>query len=266
MSRIDDHEDDYRQSSSGTAAAGMGLGIVAIVLAVVGLVGLGVIALLFLLLVPAVQKVRSAAARMSAQNNLKQIALALHNYHDTHGRFPPPSTTLPDGRPGVSWRVLILPFIEQEALHRMYRLDEPWDSPNNAQASSVVIKTFCHPGDQPSNMTRLRIFVGGGAAFDRNKKTILGLARNADEQGFADGTANTLLVVEAGDLVPWAKPDELDYGPGRPLPKLGHPMFDGDFQAAFADGSVRNISRSTPEATIRALITANGNEGLPADF
>src|SRR5207249_937606 len=97
------------------------------------------------------------------------------------------------------------------------------------------------------------------------KKTKLFGARGPDELDFPDGTSNTLLVVEARDAVPWARPDELEYNPKGPLPQLGHPSRGGDFNAAMADGSVRSVSGSLPEATLRALITANGGEVIP-DF
>jgi hypothetical protein len=263
MSRTD-YEDD-RPAPQAAASAGLGVGIVLLIVGAVALVGICVIGALIALLLPAVDRVRGAAARMQGANNLKQIALALHNYHDSHGCFPPPYTTLPNGQPGVSWRVLILPYIEQYNLYRMYKLDEPWDGPNNAALSAIIVKTYCHPSDPPSNMTRLRIFVGGGAMFDKDKKTILGIPRKPEEMGVTDGTANTFMVVEAGDLVPWAKPEEMEYDPRRPLPKLGQPSYGGDFQAAFADGSVRMLNRKTPEQTIRALITANGGD-IPGDF
>src|SRR5262249_35717405 len=221
MPRSDYEDDRPRSSRSAEAAAGAGIGIAVIIIAVGAGVGLGVIVVLIGLLLPAVPKVRSAPARMQGANNLKQVALALHTYHDSYGRFPPPHTTTPDGKPGVSWRVLILPFIEQDNLYKMFRLDEPWDSPNNAQWSNTVVMTYCHPADGPTQFTRLRIFVGGGAPFEHGKKTVLMGARGPDELDFRDGTSNTFMVVEAADLVPWAKPDELPYDPKGPLPKLG---------------------------------------------
>lgn len=267
MARDDDYEDDDRprRPKSGSGAAS-GLSIAFIIIAVVGVVGLCVVGGLIALLLPAVQKVRQAADRMKSSNNLKQIALALHSYHDTYQQFPPPYTTTKDGQPGVSWRVLILPFLEQDALYRQFRVDEPWDSPNNLPLSNVTIPTYIHPNDAPNNLTRYRIFVGGGAPFEPGKKTKLFGANGPNEIDFADGTANTLMVVEAADLVPWAKPDELTYDPRGPLPRLGAPAFGGDFQAALGDGSVRTFRRDTPEATLRSLITSRGGEPLPPDF
>src|SRR5262245_23505539 len=64
-------------------------------------------------------------------NNLKQIGLALHAFHDVHQHLPPAFVTGPDNRPWHSWRVLLLPFIDQAALYTRYKFDEPWDGPGN---------------------------------------------------------------------------------------------------------------------------------------
>jgi hypothetical protein len=229
-----------------------------------GLCGVGILAAV--LLAAPQTTATPAAQRLNTGINLSHIGLALHNYYAAHGRLPPPWTTTSDGKPGLSWRVLILPHIEQDNLYKQFRLDEPWDSPNNRSPSAAVVKTYCHPDDPLSSLTRFRVFVGGGAAFEPGKKTLLRLARNPDELDFADGMSKTILVVEAADAVPWAKPEELDYNAAAPLPKLGHPAHGGDFHALLADGRVRTIERTTAETTVRALITCRGGEPLPDDF
>src|SRR5262249_54155708 len=85
------------------------------------------------LLMPAVQKVRMAAGNAQGQNNLKQIALAMHNYNDAYnGKLPAHAIYSKDGKkPLLSWRVAILPFIEQDNLYQQFHLDEPWDSEHN---------------------------------------------------------------------------------------------------------------------------------------
>src|SRR5207249_2796575 len=74
---------------------------------------------------------RIAGRRTVSQNNLKQIGLAMHNYHDTYRHFPPQALTDKNGKPLLSWRVAVLPFIEQDNLYRQFKLDEPWDSEHN---------------------------------------------------------------------------------------------------------------------------------------
>jgi prepilin-type N-terminal cleavage/methylation domain-containing protein/prepilin-type processing-associated H-X9-DG protein len=115
------------------------------------LVVIAIIAILIGLLLPAVQKVREAAARMQCQNNLKQLGLALHNHHDSRGAFPAARQQLPDGSGGVfvhSWTPHVLPFIEQENLYRQYRFNMDWDAAGNAgvgKAIRVTVKTFLCP-------------------------------------------------------------------------------------------------------------------------
>ncbi len=100
--------------------------------------------------------------------------------------------------------------------------------------------------------TFYQVFVGKGAAFEGRK----GLRFNDD---FPDGTSNTFLIVEAGQAVPWTKPEDLSYGPDLPLPKLGG-LFKGTFRAALADGSVQSFQQDISEASVRARVTRNGGD------
>jgi prepilin-type processing-associated H-X9-DG protein len=209
------------------------------------------------LLVPAVQKVRAAAVRTQDQNNLKQLVLALINHADSHrGNMTPAAICDKDGKPLLSWRVAILPYIEQDALYRQFKLDEPWDSDHNKKLISQMPGIYMTPAAPPRvGETHYRVFVGGGAAFDLTKPTRW-------PASFRDGTSNTLLIVQTADSVPWTKPDDLPYDEKKPLPKLGG-FYAGGYNAAFADGSVRFLSVTVPEATLRALITRAGGEITP---
>lgn len=205
------------------------------------------------LLVPAVQKVRVAAARAQDQNNLKQIALAMHNYHDSYRGLPGAAICDKNGRPLLSWRVAILPFIEQQELYRRFKLDEPWDSEHNRKLIPLMPKLYEVPNvKSPPGETHYRVPYGNGALFDLCKKV-----RFID---VTDGTMNTLMVVTTAESVPWTKPDEVPYEPKGKLPRLARFFGDAGSSAAFADGSVRFLSPTVPEATLRALITRAGNE------
>ena len=211
------------------------------------------------LLLPAVQKVREASARLQDANNLKQIAAAMHDYNSANGTFPPAAICDPAGKPLLSWRVTILPYIEGGALYNQFKLDEPWDGPHNSKLIPLMPKVYAHPGDPPANgQTHYRVFVGNGAAFD----WCTGAHFPVD---FPDGTTNTILVAEAATAVPWTKPDELDYDPNGPLPALDN-QFSGGSQAALVDGEVRMISSSTSQQTLRAAITRNGGDGPGPDW
>jgi hypothetical protein len=192
----------------------------------------------------------SADQRRASSNNLKQIALALHNYHDVHLHFPPAAICDKDGKPLLSWRVAILPFIEQNALYKQFKLDEPWDSDHNKKLAAVNVKTFTLPGIKAEpGLTFYRALVGNGAAWD--------LTKGIRIVEFADGTSNTILVVEAKDGVPWTKPDELTYDPNK-LPEVGY--FKDGFTAVFADGATRWIKKSIDAKVLHALITRAGGE------
>ena len=161
-----------------------------------------------------------------------------------------------DGTPLHSWRVLLLPYIEQDELYKQFKLGEPWDSPHNIRLLERMPRQYAPPWreyEYPPHHTVCHVFVGKGTPFERD-----GL-RSAD---FPDGASNTFLVVEAGDPVPWTKPDELVYDPNKPLPRLGGHFRQGT-NAALADGSVvpLHIGNGLSERTLRYAI--DPNDGMP---
>jgi hypothetical protein len=213
------------------------------------------------LLLPAVQKVRAAAGRMSSVNNLKQIGIAVHSYHDAYGRFPADIVDK-NGKPLLSWRVEILPFIEQNNLYNQFKLDEPWDSPNNKKWSQVLIKTFMAPTAPPPEkaewgMTSYRGIAGPGASFETGKKLKI-----AD---FTDGLSNTVLVIETNEWVPWAKPGDFPFDPKKPLPRIVPAGNQPVFNALMGDGSVRAIDAKVAEKTLKAMFTRSGGERVDPD-
>jgi RNA polymerase sigma factor (sigma-70 family) len=216
--------------------------------------------LLFLaMVVPAVQKTRIASRRIQSQNNLKQIGLAMHNYHDTFGRFPPQALTDKDGKPLLSWRVAILPFIEQDNLYRGFKLDEPWDSEHNKKLLGRMPQIYAPVNAKTKEKyeTFYQAFAGKGTVFEPGEKI-----RFMD---IVDGTSNTIMIVEAGDAVPWTKPEDLPFDPDKRLPKLGG-EFPDIINAAFCDGSVHEVTKKIDDKTLRALITRNGGEPVNSPF
>jgi hypothetical protein len=207
---------------------------------------------------PAIHNAREAARRSQSVNNLKQIALAMHNYHSANNEFPSDVCDA-EGKPLLSWRVRILPYLENQALYNEFHMDEPWDSEHNKPLSETVVAVFTAPSSKPvpAGHTFYQGFVGNGAFFEACEGTSLAK--------ITDGTSNTILCVEAGEAVPWTKPGDLPYDPEKPLPKLGGPGYAGGFNAALADGSVRFIKNSIAENVLRALITKNGGEVVSAD-
>jgi prepilin-type processing-associated H-X9-DG protein len=275
----DEWEDRRRRPSAGTGSGW----IVILVLGIVAAVSLlCIVPILIGLLLPAVQKVREAAGRAQGQNNLKQISLGLINYADTNRRLPPAVVYDQDGKPLYSWRVLLLPYVEEERLYSEFHLDEPWDSPHNKPLLARMPRVYAAPADWPPKepyATHYLVFDGPGAAFDSDKnrglqpfplvapgpggqQAMTGNAVIRFPGSFTDGTSNTFLVVEAADAVPWSKPADLPWDPRGPLPKLGGLSYGG-FNASFADGSVRFLPTSTNDAAIRAAVTIAGGEDVP---
>jgi len=210
-------------------------------------------------LLPATQKVREAAGRASSANNLKQIGLAVHNYHDVHNTFP---ADIKDktGKAILSWRVEILPYIEQQALYQQIKLDEPWDSPANKRVAQTQIKTFMSPNatnsqvDGGYGVTHYRGVKGKGMAFDPTVKSL-------NFAGFTDGLSNTIMVVESGDPVAWMRPDDFVVPAKGAIPRLEVPGRANQFNALFGDGSVRWINRAgLTDDDLRAYFTRNGGE------
>jgi hypothetical protein len=166
----------------------------------------------------------------------------------------------PDGRPLYSWRVLLLPYIEQEELYNEFRLDEPWDSEHNIRLLERMPATYAAPKHKrsriPPNHTVCHVFVGPGTAFEG--------PAGIKMDDFPDGLSNTLLIVEAGEPVPWTKPEEIEFQPDAEL-QLQCLFHDG-FRACMADGSVRFVRTNIEPRKLRAAITRNGNEKIGLDW
>jgi hypothetical protein len=206
----------------------------------------------------AVTKVQVAAGRAVATNNLKEMALAMHSYNDRNGTFPPSGYSMPPGQSNLSWRVALLPYLQDpgaQALYNQFHHNEPWDSPHNKTLLTRMPTVYAIPGresDAAAGKTVFQVFVGPGSAFE-NKTRGVRLAE------IGDGLSNTLFIAEAAGPVPWTRPDDLTFDPNRPLPALGGHFGDG-FLAAFGDMTVHWSPRNTPEKTIKAYVTRNGAE------
>lgn len=209
-------------------------------------------------------RIEFAARRTTSANNLKQLALAMHAYNDTMGSLPAAATKFDQqGKPaGLSWRVQLLPYIEQQPLYNQFKLDEPWDSDNNKKLIPLMPKIFEAPGKKTkeAGMTFYQAFT---TSADANLPSAFPLVPNARTRIFAiaDGTSNTFAFVEAAEPVIWTKPDDIlvDYKQ-KILPKLGG-IFEDGFHVGMCDGSVRFLrKKDVTEEFLKAGITANGGE------
>lgn len=200
-------------------------------------------------------------ARTQMTNQFKQIGLAMHNYDATFKGMPAHAIYSKDGKtPLLSWRVAILPFVEQNALYQQFKLDEPWDSPHNKKLIPMMPKLYAPTVEVKGlqeGMTFYQVVTGWNTAFNGPK--------GIGFQQITDGTSNTIMIVEASDPVIWTKPaDVVMPRNSRMAPKLGGLL--GDIMVVgYFDGSVRIMNRNTPPRTMRALITPNGGEVIGPD-
>ena len=202
-----------------------------------------------------------ASARAVSSNNLKQLALAVYNYESTYGHYPPAATLGKKGKKLLSWRVAVLPYIEQDALYKKFNLDEPWDSEHNLKVfkDNPMPKVFALPGTKnlDDKKTHYQAFVGNGAMFDP-----VAALKPTD---ILDGTSNTIMFATAATAVEWTKPDDIEFDPKAEVKKLF--LFQGNSTlVAMGDGSVRAVSNTLSEKTLKAVITRSGGEVIGPDF
>ena len=233
-----------------------------LILTIVGVFGLlfvcGGLIILPALLLPAVQQAREAARRTQCKNNLKQIGLALHNYHDTYVLFPAAHLNDEQGKPKLSWRVSILPYMDQSPRFQMYNFTDTWDGPSNAALLLPTPQAYVCPSynSPPGSGSTCYLTITGD-------HTVLGAGKCVPIREISDGTSNTLMVVEACQLnIPWMKPQDIDE---TSVGAVGDPngissKHVGGAHVLFADGSVRFLSNNTSPLVIQALITRDGQE------
>ncbi len=211
---------------------------------------------------PSIGPARQAARRSEATNNLKQIALAMHNYHDTYRAFPAGYNADDDDKALLSWRVHVLPFIEQAHLYDQFHLDEPWDSPHNKGLIEQMPEIYRSPdssGDKPG-MTN---YLGVGGADGIFVKPKAGDKLGTRMAQVTDGTSNTIMAVEVPDesAVTWTKPG--DFAPNKETPTRGlFGLRPSGFLAAFTDGSVQFIAETVDADVLNALFTKSGGEAV----
>ncbi|MEM7559222.1 MAG: DUF1559 domain-containing protein [Planctomycetota bacterium] len=212
-----------------------------------------VIAIMVGLVVPAIGSLHDPARRMQCPNNLKQLSLALLEYENAYGSFPPAYTVDAKGNRLHSWRTLILPFIEQQPLYSKIDLSKPWDHPANAKLSSKQISVYECPsaGISPGSSTYFVVDDPSGIFNGSNTTKIAQIQ---------DGTSNTLLIVEVDKslAVPWMSPDDIDLKTYLDVKfSSGH---TGGANCCFADGACWFLDSSLDRASMRALVTKSAGD------
>jgi hypothetical protein len=209
------------------------------------------------LLLPAVQAAREAARRMQSSNHLKQLSLAVMNYHDAYGTFPPAVVRDENGAPLYSGRVLLLPFMEQNALYDKFDKSQPWNSPANAPLTNTAPMVFSDPSAPKgvAGQTDYLFVVGKGTSLEP-----LPDGKSPSYSAITDGTSNTLFMVEVENSgINWAEPRDLDVSQPMSLPAGNHP---GGNLSVFFDGHTQMIPKTVPSEQIRAMATRSGGEQI----
>jgi prepilin-type processing-associated H-X9-DG protein len=199
--------------------------------------------------------------RARCAEQLKGLGSAIHEYLRAKDHFPAPAITSA-GRPLLSWRVALLPYLGYRSLYDRFHLDEPWDSPHNrALLPEMPVEYGCPSGPgRRHGRTGYLVIVGPVTEFG-SASTAFQPGRGVDIREITDGSSNTFLVLETDTRVPWTKPDDLNWQPGGPLPRLVSPH-QGGTHALFADGSTRFIRAKIEPSKLLGLLTINGGEVL----
>lgn len=212
-------------------------------------------------LTPAAEHLQETYVQVT--NSLKNIALAMHNYESATRRLPPAANVDANGTQLLSWRVHLLPYLEQAELYSRFRLNEPWNSPHNLPLLDLMPDVFRSAGDSSTtNTTRIRLLNGLGTLYDSGRTGTLNFAQ------IIDGQSNTIFAVEAGTdkAVPWTAPDALPINADF-LSSVGQ-LPDNLIRMIMVDGSIATLPLTVPNSTFNAMATYSRGEVIarPSDI
>lgn len=222
--------------------------------------------------VPALVEARQVSLRLESFRNIKQLVLAMHLYHDKNRHFPPAVVMGPDGKTPHSWRVALLPYLDQEKLYKEYRLNEPWDSEHNKKVLEKMPAVFKNPQDnRPGFYTSYLAVVGPNTAFGKPTRPAGLLAGGGEASStppvkqeppagvrfmdITDGLSNTIAIVEAKREIPWTKPEDITFD-GEKLPGLGG-FVEGGFNVGLCDGAARYFTDQLDPKILKNLLLIN---------
>ena len=206
----------------------------------------------------AAERAKLASDRTVSENNLKLIARSFHEHQKVHLSLPRDIMQLRPRKAVLSWRVLILPYMGELDLYKQFNLEEPWDSDHNKKLIDKMPKVYTAPrGKFDKGHTFYQGFAGTGAVMS---------GKPVRFERIPDGASNTFMVVEAGEAVVWTKPGDIPFDTQKPLPPLGG-IFDGAFNAAMCDGSVRFVQKGVKTENLKKYVTlSDGMPGSEDDF
>lgn len=220
-------------------------------------VAVGALWLGLLCLVPGcgVEQAVDSAAKLLTKDCLKVISFGFAQHALVKKAYPTAYSTAPDGTPLLSWRVHLLPYLNQEKLYREFHLDEPWDSPHNKELIKKIPEFYQQPRRaEIDGKTTFLALVHADSAFTADLMKLR-------ENSFRDGAANTIVVVEADPdrAVVWTKPEDIAFDPAQPFAGLGK-AWDEGFHVATLDSKVHFIPNSASPEEFKALVTRDGGE------
>ncbi|MHC5543565.1 DUF1559 family PulG-like putative transporter, partial [Singulisphaera rosea] len=197
-----------------------------------------------------------AVAKAESKFNFKAIRTALLEYVEKHDLTYPDSAIRSGGKPVLSWRVALLPYLGQQKLYDRFHLDEAWDSPHNKALLSEMPEVYATSSDHAASptLTYYQALVGPSTLFEDEGGTSI--------KTVFDGTSNTLMFVEAAKAVPWTKPEDVTVDKGDLVSKFGGPFPEG-FHTATGDGAVRFLNKTIDPDLLRFMVTRNGGEVVP---
>lgn len=191
-------------------------------------------------------KALDTARQLKVKGNIKEIAIAMQNYAETHGNMP---SAGPDGK-GLSWRVHLLPFLGQNALYHQFKLKEPWDSPHNRSLIANMPAFYNTPGTPNDGKTRYQVFVGKGTPF--------GGTNPPRFRDITDGSSKTIMAVFAGAEVEWTKPGGIEFNAGDPASAFGGMPEYGLIVALFDGASIILPANIDPKKLALLIQHADG--------
>ena len=210
------------------------------------------------LVVPPIQQSYDRLRRRRSMEHMKLIGLAMHNYHSAYSHFPPAALRDKQNKPLLSWRVLILPYLDQVKLYKEFHLNEPWDSPHNKKLIARMPSEYRSPASRITKPGYTTCLVAVGP------KTLFSKPEGMSVKEVTDGTSATIMTLDANDdaAVIWTKPDDWEFDPKQPWRNLiGHHP-DG-FVCGFSDGSAMFLGKErTGDSNLKSLLTATGGDNI----
>lgn len=241
--------------SSGGRIKGTGLATAGLIISGVGILLIPVVVIVVAMVIPAVSipavsAARNAAQRAHSMNQIRQLELGLLYYQEKHGTYPAARSAS-----GLSWRVYLLPMLEEQALFSEFHLDEPWDSPHNRALVDRMPEIYNSLGlDLPPGKTSYCLITGPGTLYVQP-------TNEPNTAMFIDGTTRSanLVQVDPSQAVIWTKPDDWSFDPAAPTQGLY--LWDRrstkEFLVGMADARVVPLDADTDDEEVRGMFQVN---------